>query len=97
MEHRMAILRELIVKPADIRVSIQCKLCGARIDISHSVVDHADDPESTKKPNIPVLCPSCAEEYPQGLNQILGELLHSLHQMEKFEVVSFRILDTHHG
>jgi len=93
----MALSRELIVKPADIRVSIQCKLCGARIDIPHSAVDRADDAESTKKRNVPVLCPSCDEQYPQGLNQILGELLHSLRQMEKFEVVSFRIPDTHHG
>jgi len=93
----MAISRELIVKPADIRVSIQCKLCGARIDISHSAVDHADDPVSKKKANIPVECPSCSEQYPQGLNQILGDFLRALHQMEKFETVRFRILDTHHG
>ncbi len=93
----MAISRELIVKPGDIRISIQCKLCGSRIDISHSAIDRADDPQSSKKPNVPVQCPSCSEIYPQGLNQILGDLLRALHHMEKFEAVSFRILDTHHG
>jgi len=93
----MAIPREFIVKSADIRVSIQCKLCGVRIDIPHSAVDHADDPESKKMSNVPIECPSCAERYPHGLNQILGDFLRSLHHMENFDVVSFRILDTHHG
>ena len=53
----MAISRDLIIDPADIRVSMQCKTCNARVEISRRDID------PSKKRDISEKCPSCADDW----------------------------------
>jgi uncharacterized Zn finger protein len=49
----MAVLRELVFKPADVRVSIQCGKCSGETVLS------------LKGENFPEQCPSCGTRLPK--------------------------------
>jgi len=88
----MEILRELILKPADIdRISIQCESCGALVELSLSAVSRAaaTSDASEKSQQIPGKCPSCPDEWNE-IRTAVGRFGADLRNLEQYRV-TFRI------
>jgi hypothetical protein len=76
----MAISREIVIDPADIRVSMQCETCNARVEISPSDIGREVQSDSRKllvKPEIPNECPACGDNWSKfrdGVSRLFGAI-----------------------
>ena len=88
----MAISHELIVNPADIRISIECKTCKARLEYSRSAYHREKEPNIGKTRDFPPRCPSCDDDWTE-VHKVIIAFLSELRRVELLKVVTFRISD----
>ena len=83
----MAISFYLILELADLdRVSVHCKGCDARVELSLNAMNTAEPPETLKKPqHIPLKCPSCGDGW-QEVKNAIEKLCTSLEGLKQFDV-----------
>lgn len=90
----MVALRELSIEPQDIdRVSIACKSCDARIELSLGDLRRsAPQPDVfTQRQCVSEKCPSCGDEWKDTRNMVeqFGRMLHHL----VHSGITFRVTD----
>ena len=82
----MAVSRDLVINPDDIRISMQCKRCNARFEVSQADIAGRD-----VKTAVPGACPSCNDKWADFRNDV-NNLLEALRKLRDYEV-SFRVLE----